>query len=51
MRKREIEQEDTLTADDWRALYLAVELVRQISLYGRPALLKFAHGILEAEGT
>jgi len=42
--------ENTLTVDDWKALYLVMELFHAVSVRGRAALLPFAQAIVEAEG-
>lgn len=41
--------ERALTAEDWEALHLVLELARQVCLHGRRALLPFAQAIVDAE--
>jgi len=38
-----------LTADDWKALYLVMELFYAVSVRGRAALLPFAQAIVAME--
>jgi len=36
--------------DDWKALYLVMQLFAQVCLHGRRALLPFAQAVVEQEG-
>jgi hypothetical protein len=37
-----------MTADDWKALYLVMELARQVCLHGERAVVRFAQAVIEA---
>lgn len=42
-------KEREMSADDWKALYLVMQLAKQVCLHGCRALVPFANAIVERD--